>query len=96
MGDYVLHLERMLNEMKFHRQKKQITRDQLQNEYTVSEEMENREQVLFMVHASAALAHACATQSICPKLAPVGCEVTNSGVRCSLGPARWLTITGAW
>jgi hypothetical protein len=47
MGDYVLHLERMLNEMKFHRQKKQVTRDQLQNEYTVSEEMENREQVRF-------------------------------------------------
>jgi hypothetical protein len=44
MGDYVLHLERMLNEMKFHRQKKQLTRDSLLNEYTVAEDMEAREQ----------------------------------------------------
>ena len=46
MGEYVFHLERMLNEMKFFRQKKQETRDRLQNEYDVAEVQEAREQVL--------------------------------------------------
>jgi hypothetical protein len=45
MGEYVFHLERMLNEMKFHRQKKQDTKDRLQNEYEVAEDQEAREQV---------------------------------------------------
>ena len=44
MGEYVFHLERMLNEMKFFRQKKQDTRDKLQNEFDVAEEQEAREQ----------------------------------------------------
>ena len=49
MGEYVFHMERMLNEMKFFRQKKQETKDRLQNEYDVAEEQEAREQVYTML-----------------------------------------------
>jgi hypothetical protein len=52
MGEFVHHLERMLNEMKFFRQRKQIEKDRLQNEFEVAEEMEAREQVLDFPRAS--------------------------------------------
>lgn len=44
MGDLVFHLERMLNEMKFFRNKKQQQKDELQNEFDVSEAQEAAEQ----------------------------------------------------
>jgi len=44
MSEYVFHLERMLNEMKFFRQKKQDRRDMLKHEFDVAEHQEQREQ----------------------------------------------------
>jgi hypothetical protein len=52
MGEFVHHLERMLNEMKFFRQRKQMEKDRLQNEFEVAEEMEAREQVSDFPRAS--------------------------------------------
>jgi len=46
MGVYVFHLEKMLNDFKFFRQRKQIAKDTLQNEFEVAEDQESREQVL--------------------------------------------------
>ena len=45
IGHYVFHMERMLNEIKFFRQKKQQQMADLQNEFDVAEEQESREQV---------------------------------------------------
>mmetsp|Transcript_86802 Transcript_86802/g.140738 ORF Transcript_86802/g.140738 Transcript_86802/m.140738 type:complete len:741 (-) Transcript_86802:404-2626(-) len=44
MGVYVFHLEKMLNDFKFFRQRKQIAKDTLQNEFEVAEAQESREQ----------------------------------------------------
>jgi hypothetical protein len=52
MGEFVHHLERMLNEMKFFRQKKQIEKDRLQNDFELAEDMEAREQVSAFPRAS--------------------------------------------
>jgi len=44
MSDHVFKLERMMNEMKYHRQRRQKQKDALENEIAVAAEQEEREQ----------------------------------------------------